>query len=172
MIISLTGFMGVGKSTIADKLSSHLYCKYLDLDRYIETLEGKRVEELFHELGEQSFRDIEERALERFISQNREKLIVLSLGGGALISQKNCELIKRETKCIYLRADIETLTRRLIKSRKSRPLVSSDSESSLKERITELFKKREEGYLRSSSIIIDVDNLTIKETIDRILFNI
>ncbi|MDP3453447.1 MAG: shikimate kinase [Bacteroidales bacterium] len=169
MIISLTGFMGVGKSTIAEKLSTHLFCNYTDLDRYIETSEGRRVEELFRDLGESAFREIEERALERLLSVNREKMMVLSLGGGALMSLKSSNLIKRETKCIYLRADIETLIRRLIKSRKSRPLVSAELNSSLRERVTELFNRREEGYLRSASIIIDVDNLSIKETLERVL---
>jgi shikimate kinase len=85
------------------------------------------------------------------------------------MSLKSSNLIKRETKCIYLRADIETLIRRLIKSRKSRPLVSAELNSSLRERVTELFNRREEGYLRSASIIIDVDNLSIKETLERVL---
>jgi len=83
MIISLTGFMGVGKSTIAERLSAHLFCKHIDLDSYIEKSRGEKIVDIFDSQGEEAFREIEEQALERLLSQNREKVMVLSLGGGA-----------------------------------------------------------------------------------------
>lgn len=92
--------MGVGKSTIAEKLSAHLYCKHIDLDKYIENLHNEKIEVIFSRHGEEYFREIEEQALERVLNENREKVLVLSLGGGALISLKNRELIKTRSFCI------------------------------------------------------------------------
>jgi len=169
MIISLTGFMGVGKSTIAEKLSAHLYCKHIDLDSYIEESRGEKIVDIFSSLGEENFREIEEHALENLLSQNREKVMVLSLGGGALISPKNRELIKSQTHCIYLRASIETLTQRLMHSRKSRPLVHKEENHALSNKIDELYLEREQGYRESASIIIDVDNLSLKDVLVKIL---
>jgi shikimate kinase len=85
MIISLTGFMGVGKSTISERLSKHLYCKVVDLDRHIEQHEGMTIDEIFKTKGEQFFREIEELYLDKILLENREKVLVLSLGGGTLI---------------------------------------------------------------------------------------
>lgn len=170
MIISLTGFMGVGKSTIATTLAKHLYCSNLDLDKYLENLyNGQTIEELFKSMGEEKFREAEELALEQLLINNQEKVLVLSLGGGALISDKNRELILKQTKCIYLKASLETLYKRLEKSRKQRPLVKYEEGVNLKETIYNLYKQREEGYNYCASITIEVDNLTLKEILIKIL---
>lgn len=161
--------MGVGKSTIAEKLAAHLYCKHIDLDSYIEEILGEKIVDFFASKGEDAFREIEEQALERLLIENREKVMVLSLGGGALISSKNRELIKTQTQCIYLRANIETLTQRLMHSRKSRPLVHKEESQSLSNKIDELYLEREVGYKESASIIIDVDNLSLKDILVKIL---
>ena len=159
----------MGKSTIAEKLSAHLYCKHIDLDSYIEEMRGEKIVDIFATQGEDSFREIEEQALLKLLSQNNEKVMVLSLGGGALISAKNRELIKTQTHCIYLRANIETLTQRLMHSRKSRPLVHKEESHALSNKIDELYLEREQGYRESASIIIDVDNLSLKEILVKIL---
>lgn len=83
MIITLTGFMGVGKSTIASKLASYLYCRHKDLDLAIEEGEGATVDEIFSLRGEQVFRNLEEEYLEKIINGCCDKVFVLSLGGGA-----------------------------------------------------------------------------------------
>ncbi len=162
--------MGVGKSTVANALAKHLYCKHEDLDKYIENLHnGKTIEEIFKITGEDKFREIEENALKKLLLENKEKVLVLSLGGGALISQKNRELILAQTKCIYLKASLETLYNRLDKSRKQRPLVKNEKGIDLKETITSLYKQREEGYNYCASIIIEVDNLSLKEILVKTL---
>ena len=161
--------MGVGKSTIAEKLSAHLYCKHTDLDKYIENLYGDTIEGIFSKHGEEYFREIEEQALERVLDENREKVLVLSLGGGALISEKNRELVKNRTLCIYLRASTDTLYQRLMKSRKSRPLVEKEDDSELKNKILNLWEIRELGYIQAASVTIDVDNLSVKDILIKIL---
>jgi shikimate kinase len=71
--------------------------------------------------------------------------------------------------CIYLRAETETLYQRLIKSRKSRPLVEKEDDNELRNKIVNLWKIREEGYVQSASVTIDVDNLSVKEILIKIL---
>lgn len=170
MILSLTGFMGVGKSTIAASLAKHLYCNYLDLDTYLETIyNGQTIEELFKSMGEEKFREAEEDALQELLLNNNEKVLVLSLGGGALMSHKNRELILNKTRCIYLKASLETLNRRLEKSRKQRPLVKNEEGINLENTISTLYEQREEGYNYCASITIEVDHLTLKEILIKIL---
>lgn len=172
MIITLTGFMGVGKSTIASKLASYLYCRHKDLDLAIEEGEGATVDEIFSLRGEQVFRNLEEEYLEKIINGCCDKVFVLSLGGGALLSQKNRDLIKKRTYCIYLKASLETITERLVKAKKSRPLVKDKSDSELRLQVTQLFNERKTGYESAADLTICVDDTNVREILAKIMNSI
>ena len=63
MIISLTGFMGCGKSSVGRELSKLLCCPFMDLDTEIETRSGCTVAEIFETSGEAEFRRLEKETL-------------------------------------------------------------------------------------------------------------
>ncbi|MBE6251116.1 MAG: hypothetical protein E7111_05620 [Bacteroidales bacterium] len=63
MIISLTGFMGCGKSSVGRALSKLLCCPFMDLDAEIETRSGRTIPEIFEADGEKEFRRIEKETL-------------------------------------------------------------------------------------------------------------
>ncbi len=63
MIISLTGFMGCGKSSVGRRLSELLCCRFVDLDSEIEVRCGCTVAEIFEASGEAEFRRIEKETL-------------------------------------------------------------------------------------------------------------
>ena len=65
MIISLTGFMGCGKSSIGKILSEKLGFRFIDLDIWTEEHEGRSVRQIFTENGEAGFRRIETAALKK-----------------------------------------------------------------------------------------------------------
>ena len=69
MIISLTGFMGCGKSSVGRRLSELLCCPFMDLDDIIEERAGRRIPEIFASEGEAEFRRIEAEALEAVTGQ-------------------------------------------------------------------------------------------------------
>ncbi len=169
MIISLTGFMGVGKSTIAGLLAKHLYCKLIDLDKLIEQEEGMAVSEIFSTKGEIYFRNLEEKSLAKLVKENNEKILILSLGGGTLISDANRKIIKKNTRCIYLRASQELLTERLMTHKGKRPVVDNIDDASLHEEISTLFEKRKPGYEAAASIIIDVDGKSVRDLLVEII---
>ena len=169
MIISIIGFMGAGKSTIAQRLSGLLSSPFIDLDLYIETKEGISIQEIFANSGETAFRKMEERYLKELLNINTQKVLLLSLGGGALTSDFNRQLIKDNTICIYLKASADTLVKRLSKSRKIRPLISGTEPSDLKDQIESLLNKRQKQYEDTASITIDIDGLSTNGIIERIL---
>src|SRR5262245_30470859 len=57
--IFLVGFMGSGKSTVGALLAAKLGLDFVDLDREIESEEGKSIREIFEGQGEAEFRRIE-----------------------------------------------------------------------------------------------------------------
>lgn len=161
--------MGVGKSTIAERLSAFLYCKFTDLDKLIENRSLSSVEEIFSSSGEAEFRRLEEEALEHFVENNSDGYHVLSLGGGALVSEKNRKIILEKTFCIYLKANKETLCTRIIKSHKKRPLMQNLTPEQISEKIEYMLAHRESGYIEVSKAVIEVDNLTVNEVIGKIV---
>ncbi len=74
MIISLTGFMGCGKSSVGRRLSELLCCCFMDLDDVIVEREGRSIPDIFASDGERAFREIEKTALCSVISANSVRL--------------------------------------------------------------------------------------------------
>ena len=137
--IVLTGFMGVGKSTVAKCLSYILQTEKIDLDRFIEAKEGRTVPEIVLQDGMEIFRDLETKHLQTVLAETNSQII--SLGGGAWITEKNRELIKNH-KCmtIWLESTFEHCWRNISISKQERPLV--------KDRISvqKLFDERQKLY--------------------------
>ena len=101
----LLGFMGAGKSTIERALSAD----FLDMDELIVQKIGMSIQEYFAQYGEPVFRKIEAEVLAECIQQD----IVLSTGGGVVLSPQNRDLLAQNPQNIYLKADFETLFRRI-----------------------------------------------------------
>ncbi len=78
--IVLVGFMGCGKTSVAEALAHHLGCEMVDLDSFIIKREGRSPAEIIEQDGESAFRDLESLAL-RDVLQARSVRIV-ALGGG------------------------------------------------------------------------------------------
>lgn len=169
MIISLTGFMGCGKSSIGRQLCELTGCDYIDLDLYIEQKSGKSISCIFAENGEQAFREMEKSALEEIIGSRRnlEKMLLLSLGGGTVTSGECASMVKENTVCFYLRASIETLMKNLENDFESRPMLNTGNEGDRRERlrarIMELMETRKSIYENTAHVIIDIDSRSFRD---------
>jgi len=157
MTISLTGFMGCGKSSVGRKLSELLCCRFADLDAVIEQRAGKSIPEIFNACGEAGFRRMEKEALESVLSEEGQS--VLALGGGAVTTPECETLIHGRTLCVYLRTSAEELTARLTDEAAGRPMLQTPD--SLQARIIELMSQRSAIYERTAHLIIDTDNKSI-----------
>ena len=122
--IFLLGYMGAGKTVIGRSLSKKLGFKFYDLDNYIEQIEGKKVSDIFNEKNEVYFRKIENKYLQELLSKNEKKII--STGGGTPCFKNNLKIIQTSSNSIsvYLKANIETLVKRLSHSIDKRPIIS------------------------------------------------
>ena len=63
--IFLTGFSGTGKTAVGTLVAQMLGWKFIDTDSYITDLKGKSIQRIFSEDGENEFRNIERKALEK-----------------------------------------------------------------------------------------------------------
>ena len=172
MIISLIGFMGCGKSSVGRRLSELLCCPFMDLDDIIEKESGKSIPEIFETEGENAFRAMEAEMLRATLSQFRTTesqskfTMVLSLGGGTVMNPECAGLVYENTRCIYLRASVDTLVENLKDESSGRPMLRSSS--SLRDRIEELMALRSSTYESTAHIIIDTDGKAINDIADTI----
>ena len=162
--IYLVGFMGCGKSTIAEKLSKEINFKHIDTDSIIEEQNSMSISEIFKNKDEKYFRNEEYKILEKILNQKR---IVVSTGGGFVCSTDIMNKINKNNLSIYLKLTADNLHKRLKLNYKKRPLLSNIKTEKLKEFINSLLIKREEFYAKSS-IIIDCNELNNKEILRKI----
>ena len=143
--IYLIGFMATGKSKVGKEIAYFLGRPFFDTDDLVEEIAGKRISEIFAHEGEQTFRDLESKAVNQ-ISQTRE--CVVALGGGAVLRQENWALLASTGIIICLYADEQTLLERIsIKSH--RPLMHSESQNDLLSKIRALLTERQPVYDRA-----------------------
>jgi len=161
MVITLTGFMGSGKTTVGKVLADFLGCPFFDLDDLVVKKAGKSIPEIFAQDGEPAFRELEAKLLRQTVNKYAENTVVLALGGGAVTTPSSAALLNEKTVCIYLRATLETLQQRLEGQTAGRPL----ADSALAARLTE----REPLYEKTAHVIIDTDGLSPEEVADEII---
>jgi shikimate kinase len=166
MKIFLIGFMGSGKTHWARLLSKKLGLTFYDLDTVIVEQEKKSVADIFSEKGEEYFRYKETEALER-IAEEQEGFI-LSCGGGTPCFFNNIEYMKKSGKVIWLNTSIEVLTQRLMRERKSRPLIREVDESDLGRYIVRKLSERR-MYYQQADVTVNEESVTLDELI-RLLF--
>ena len=162
--IILEGFMGSGKTTVSEILSDRLGLELMDTDATIEDTEGRNISSIFREDGEEAFRDMETELL-TMIAGDHLRDMVISLGGGMPVREKNRELLKKSGKVVYLKASPETIYER-VKGDTTRPLLQGEDPLL---RIKELMEGRSDVYDEAADLIIDTDNKTPDEICDEII---
>ncbi len=172
MKIILMGYMGSGKSTIALKLSRILGYTFIDLDVYIETLEGLPVKDIFKTKGEIYFRKIETVYLKQVLDD--KKSVVIALGGGTPCYGNNMNLIlnTKNTNSIYLKASIKSLAERLQPEKHKRPLIAH---LQTKEDLTEFVGKHlfeRSPYYSMANVSINVDEKSEEKVVETIILNL
>lgn len=169
MRIVLCGYMGSGKSLVSKKLAEELSCDFFDLDQEIEKNQKLKISDIFSTKGEIYFRKTEMQVLKS--SLNTKENTVLALGGGTPCYGNNLALIKENpnTILIYLKVNLETLTKRLFAEKEKRPLLNNiDNEEQLNDFIRKHLFERQYYYMQSD-FKIEASSLTPEEIVEEII---
>ena len=110
MIITLIGYRGTGKSSVAQPLAARLGWKAVDADVELEARTGRTIREIFAQDGESEFRRLERQVLVELLKQTR---LVLAAGGGAILNGKTRDDLKSAGPVIWLNASAATIEHRL-----------------------------------------------------------
>jgi shikimate kinase len=159
--VSLTGFMGSGKSTVGKILAQKLRFLYIDLDRVIELSEGMVISRIFGQKGEDYFRKVESEVIYKIYNNTG---CMFSCGGGVILNEKNMDIIKKSSIVVFLSVKAETVFERL-KDEGNRPLLATGNREA---KIREMLEFRQPLYKKYADIVIDADNITPGEAAEKI----
>ncbi|MBQ8346222.1 MAG: shikimate kinase [Alphaproteobacteria bacterium] len=119
----LVGMMGSGKSSIGRRLARIYSMPFVDADREIEKAGGGDICYLFQRYGEQDFRRVEERIMNRLLNA---KKCILASGGGAFMSAQTRQIVSQKAVSVFLDAHVDTIVRNTA-GRTHRPLLNVDN---------------------------------------------
>ena len=154
MKIYLIGMPGSGKTTLGRKLAKELLTEFLDLDKEIEKSEGRSVQEIFAEQGEDYFRQIESRVLRDWSASGES--FIMATGGGTPCFYNGIEIINQTGMSIFLDTPVAVLISRLEK-KTDRPLLQSTDKKDKEEKLQTLRKNRLQFYRQANVIVENPD---------------
>ncbi len=160
--IVLIGFMGAGKSTISDYLSTMFDMKLVEMDQVIAEREEMSIPDIFATYGEEYFRDLETQLLREL---QEKKHYVISCGGGVALREENVVEMKKNGRVVLLTASPSTIYER-VKDSNDRPLLK---ENNSVESISRLMEKRREKYEAAADVVIQTDHKTILQISEELI---
>jgi 3-dehydroquinate synthase len=141
--IILTGFMGTGKTTVGKLLAEKLGREFIDTDQLIEERQGLSIPEIFDQLGESAFRQMEA-DIARELGQ-REGLVI-STGGRLMLDPANVAALSARGRVFCLVATPQEILSRIEgDTDHHRPLLDVPNPG---EQVVELLQERQKGYQR------------------------
>lgn len=157
MKIFLVGMPGSGKSTLGKILAESLQKKFIDLDQEIADKEGKPIPDIFKEEGESYFRKLEAQLLRKIIESRDE--FILSTGGGTPCFYDSMNFMNKSGTTIFLNIQVSELVERVLADNgQERPLLKSETESEVSEKLNTLFTSRIRFY-EMAKITVDANNI-------------
>lgn len=154
MIITLIGYRGTGKTSIAEPLARLLGWVTVDADVELESRAGRSIREIFDTDGEGEFRRLERETLVDLLS--REKLVIAA-GGGAILNSETRADFQAAGPVVWLTASADTIEQRIYGDQTTagrRPNLTSQGGRA---EIEAMLAQREPLYRECSSLEIATD---------------
>lgn len=150
MNIVLLGYRGTGKSVIAGILAKKLKRKLIPIDKEIARSAGLPIPQIVEKWGWQRFREIESRMIREVSVKEREA--VIDCGGGVVLDDQNIVCLKKQGRIALLRADLQSLMKR-IKNDPNRPPLKEGLSFEDEQKI--ILAEREPKYLSAADMTCD-----------------
>jgi len=161
MIVTLTGFMGCGKTSCAASLAKKLEWEFVDLDAYIEHKTGRKIPDIISE-SEEYFRALEIEAVTDIVSMHRltGENVIIALGGGTFSLEPARVQLLEHSSCVWLSAKPDTIRQRISSDISKRPLFDGNN-------LEEMLQERSK-YYSQSPLKIETDGLSPAQVADKI----
>ena len=161
--VVMVGLMGAGKTSVGRALARRLGIPFVDTDKEIEAAAGCSVVDIFSMYGEEEFRRVERRVIERVLD-TPPALKVISTGEGAFITPAIRQMVLDRALSIWLKADLDLLVKRT-NSRDTRPqLLNTDSRKILQQLISDRY-----SIYALADITVETNDENLRKTLFKVL---
>ncbi|MGN0183133.1 MAG: shikimate kinase [Candidatus Ornithomonoglobus sp.] len=134
MNIVLTGFMASGKTEISKAIAAASRYKLIDTDDMIVKETGKTINEIFAEVGEKGFRELEHRIICKAAALDG---YVIATGGGVVLNKDNITALRKNGVIVNLAPDFSVIKARLEAARATRPLLQNQDIDAVEKRFND-----------------------------------
>ena len=152
-----------GKTTLGRAFALKMGLQFIDMDWYIEGRFHKTVKQIFSELGEEAFREMERKMLHEVGDFEN---VMIATGGGTACFFDNVQYMNQQGQTVYMKADVDTLFSRLQIGKAKRPLLMNKTDEEMKQYITEQLAHREPFYSQAT-YVFDSNRLESRKQIDK-----
>ena len=166
MLITLIGYRGTGKSTLAPRLASRLNFDWIDADVELENSTGRSIREIFATDGEPEFRRLEREVLLPLLKRDR---LVLAAGGGAILNEATRNDFRKAGPVVWLQASVETIAQRILREGATVPHRPNLTTAGGIDEIRTLVTQREPLYQACATMTVASEGSPIDVLVQRII---
>lgn len=157
----LVGMMGAGKTTVGRELATALGYRFVDTDAVIAQLTGQSITQLFADIGEAAFRQLESQVLAEVSARTN---LAIATGGGIVLRRENWGYLHHGL-IVWLDVPVELLYTRLAADT-TRPLLQ---DADLLQKLRSLLEQRQPLYRQADLRITVTNEVTPKQLATRVL---
>lgn len=157
--IILVGMPACGKSTIGVILAKTMNKGFVDTDLLIQQREGRTLQTIINEKGNDYFHRVEEQVL---LHVDAERCVIAT-GGSAIYYENAMEHLKKNGRIVYIKVSLETILARL-NNIKTRGVTLGEGQT-----IEDLYRERIPLYERHAELVVEAEHLTIEEVVEKIV---
>jgi XRE family aerobic/anaerobic benzoate catabolism transcriptional regulator len=159
--IALVGMRGAGKTTVGQLLARRMAAPFYELDRLIENDTGLSLAEIFDVEGEEYYRAVEEKTLEKVL---KRKAGIIAAGGGLVMNPSAFFMLKLNAAIVWLQASPDALLAR-VRSSKDRPRLGSYHQASKQ---LKAILDRRTPYYAQADLVIDTTRRSAEAIVEDI----
>ena len=166
MTITLVGYRGTGKSSVAQQLAEQSNLSMLDADAEIERRAGCTIRDIFAKQGEAGFRELERDVMSDLLQRGN---LVIAAGGGAVLNADTRSQMKAAGPVVWLQADPDTIESRLRSDTTTHDRRPPLTKGDLASEIATLLAAREPLYREVATVTVVTDHRDVAEIVAEII---
>jgi len=166
MIVTLIGYRGTGKTSVAPRLAERWGWEWIDADVELERHAGRTIHQIFVADGEAEFRRLERAVVQDLLQHDR---LVLASGGGAILNTDTRRDFRAAGPVVWLHADVETIARRIAEDKTTSARRPNLTALGGVDEIRAVLAAREPLYRETATVIVETMDKPVEAVVEEIV---